>query len=63
MDNAFNVIQRDTIYAASLGYDTATYQPVSVAKVVYAGVVIVSGQPFVYTLVAVGEGYVALVMG
>lgn len=45
---------------ASVGIDTATGQPVSVAKVVYAGVIDVNGQPLVYALVAVGEGYVAV---
>jgi hypothetical protein len=50
-----------TATTASLGYDAATHQPISAAKVVYAGVVSVNGQPFVYALVAVGEGYVALI--
>lgn len=49
-----------TASAASLGFDPTTQQPVSVAKVVYAGVVQVNGQPFVYALVATGEGYVDL---
>lgn len=44
---------------ASMGYDTATMQPVSAAKVVYAGVVDVNGQAFVYAMVGVGEGYVS----
>ena len=50
-----------TATAASLGLDPVTHQPISVAKVVYAGVVDVGGQSFVYTLVALGEGYVEIV--
>ncbi|MBE2270907.1 MAG: hypothetical protein IAE80_21900, partial [Anaerolinea sp.] len=49
-----------TATTASVGYDAATQQPVSSAKVVYAGVVDVNGVPFVYALVAVGQGYVDL---
>jgi len=52
-----------TATAASMGYDAATMQPVSVAKVVYAGVVDVNGQAFVYALVGVGEGYVQVLGG
>ncbi len=43
---------------ASMGIDPVTYQPVSVVKVIYSGVVTVNGQSFVYTLVGIGEGYV-----
>ncbi|MCB9456471.1 MAG: hypothetical protein H6671_10840 [Anaerolineaceae bacterium] len=49
-----------TATAASLGLDPVTRQPISVAKVVYAGVVDVGGQSFVYALVALGEGYVEI---
>lgn len=49
-----------TATAATLGVDPVTHQPVSAAKVVYAGVVDVDGQPFVYALVGVGEGYAGL---
>ena len=45
---------------ATLGLDPVTHQPISSATVVYAGVVSVSSQSFVYALVAVGEGYVSL---
>ena len=50
-----------TASTASIGYDPATGQLISVAKVVYAGVVNVDGQAFVYALVALGEGYVGVV--
>jgi hypothetical protein len=50
-----------TSTAAGLGLDSITGQPLSVAKVVYACVVNVDGQSFVYALVAVGEGYVEAV--
>ncbi len=43
---------------ASMGTDPATRQAISVAKVIYGGVVTVNGQSFVYTLVGVGEGFV-----
>ena len=49
-----------TATAAGIGLDPETQQPLSVAKVVYAGVVDFNGQPFVYALVAVGESHVAL---
>jgi hypothetical protein len=52
-----------TATTAGLGLDPTTGQPLSVAKVIYAGVVDVNGQPFVYTLVAVGEGHVGTVTG
>lgn len=47
-----------TATTASMGFDTTTRQSVSVAKVVYAGVVSVNNQPYIYALVALGEGYV-----
>jgi hypothetical protein len=50
-----------TATAAGLGLDPNSSQPLSVAKVVYAGVVSVNGQSFVYALVAVGEGYIEAV--
>ncbi len=43
---------------ASVGYDVDTQQPVSTAKVVYAGVVEINGAPFVYAVIGIGEGYV-----
>jgi hypothetical protein len=49
-----------TATAAGLGLDPETQQPLSVAKVVYVGVVDFNDQPFVYALVAVGESHVAL---
>ncbi len=45
-----------TATTASLGTDV-NGQPISAAKVVYAGVVNVNGAPYVYAMVAVGEGY------
>ncbi|MBZ0293001.1 MAG: hypothetical protein K8L99_10605 [Anaerolineae bacterium] len=49
-----------TASAAGLGLDPATNAPLSVAKVVYAGVVAIDGKPFVYALVGVGQGYADL---
>ncbi len=43
---------------SSLGYDTATQQPISSPKIVYAGVVGVGDQAFVYALVGVGQGII-----
>ncbi len=55
----------DTGYAftattASMGLDPVTNQPVSAAKVIYAGVVSLNGQTYVYALVGVGEGYASV---
>lgn len=50
-----------TATAASLGYDAALGQSVSVVKVIYAGVVDVNGQPYVYAFVAVGEAHASIV--
>lgn len=47
-----------TATTASLGIDPVTHQPISAAKVIYAGVVNVNGQALVYALVGIGEGYV-----
>jgi hypothetical protein len=49
-----------TATAAGLGTDPATDQSLSVAKVIYAGVVDVDGTPLVYALVDVGQPYVNL---
>lgn len=49
-----------TATTASVGYDAVTRQPISTAKIVYAGVVQVNGAPFVYAVVGLGEGYVNL---
>lgn len=46
---------------ATMGYDPTTRQPISVAEVVYAGTVSVSGKTFVYALAALGQGYVGVV--
>jgi hypothetical protein len=48
-----------TATAAGLGLDSSG-QPISVAKIVYAGVVNLNGKPFVYALVGVGELYAGL---
>ncbi|MBK8027357.1 MAG: hypothetical protein IPK19_39675 [Chloroflexi bacterium] len=49
-----------TATTAGMGYDAATGSPVSVAKVIYAGVVNVDGMTFAYALVGVGEGAVTV---
>jgi len=45
-----------TATTASLGTDV-NGQPISAAKIVYAGVLDLNGMPYVYAMVAVGEGY------
>lgn len=47
-----------TATTASMGVDPSSGQPVSTAKIVYAGVVGSNGQTLVYTVVAVGQGHV-----
>ncbi|HVO70522.1 MAG TPA: hypothetical protein VMT24_10780 [Aggregatilineaceae bacterium] len=49
-----------TATAAGLGTDPVTGQSLSVAKVIYAGVVEVDGKPLVYALLGVGQPYVDL---
>ncbi|MBL8131912.1 MAG: hypothetical protein JNL42_08645 [Anaerolineae bacterium] len=49
-----------TATTASMGFDPATGQPISAAKVITAGVVSVNGTAFVYALVGVGEGFVTV---
>lgn len=49
-----------TATAASLGYDPDTGAPLSVAKVIYVGVVDVNGQSLTYALVGIGEAYAGL---
>ncbi len=50
-----------TATAAGLGTDPATGASLSVAKVVYAGVVDVNGVPLVYAVVGVGQPYVDVI--
>ena len=50
-----------TATAAGIGVDPATGASLSVPKVIYAGVVSVNGQAYVYALVGVGEAYVDLI--
>lgn len=50
-----------TASTAGTGYDAVTGAPVSVPKVVYAGVSDVGGVPFVYAVVFVGQSYVEAV--
>jgi hypothetical protein len=50
-----------TATAAGLGIDPVSGQSLSVAKVVYAGVVQVNGLTFVYALVGVGQPYVDVI--
>jgi hypothetical protein len=52
-----------TATTASMGVDATTGEPISVAKVVYAGTFDLNGQPLVYAVVAVGEGMVAAATG
>nr|MCU0465255.1 hypothetical protein [Anaerolineae bacterium] len=49
-----------TATASSIGYDSNTQAPLSVAKVIYVGVINVNGQALTYALVGVGEAYADL---
>jgi hypothetical protein len=52
-----------TASAAGIGSDPVTGATLSVAKVIYAGVVSVNGKTAVYTLVGVGQPYVDVISG
>jgi hypothetical protein len=52
-----------TASAAGIGSDPVTGATLSVAKVIYAGVVSVNGKTVVYTLVGVGQPYVDVISG